>query len=109
MSALPALASIPFALVDLELFMLVWYRPFVIAVAIIWAIAYGFAVLRVRIADVEALIRSSAGYAVATGASIVILAACVLATSWFTGQIAGGLVAVVVFGPIRTSVTRWLD
>ncbi len=109
MSALPAIASIPFALADLELFLLVWYRPFVVAIAIIWAIAYGFAVLRVRLADVDALIRSSAGYAVATGASLTILVAVVLATGWLTGQIVGGLVAVVLFGPIRASVNRWLD
>jgi transcriptional regulator with GAF, ATPase, and Fis domain len=109
MSALPAIASIPFALVDLEMFLLVWYRPFVVAIAVIWAVAYGLAVLRVRLADVDALISSSAGYAVATGASLAILAAVVLATGWFTGQIVGGLVAVVLFGPIRASVNRWLD
>ena len=119
MSALPAIASIPFALVDLEMFMLVWYRPFVIAIAVSWAVAYGVAVLRIRLADVDALIRSSAGYALATSAAVTIYVAVVLATGWFTGQLVGetqpwphlaaGLVAVVLFGPIRSRVGGWLD
>jgi len=119
MSALPAIASIPFAFVDLEIFLLVWYRPFVIAIAIIWAIAYGLAVLRVRLGDADALIRSSLGYALATSAAATIYVAVVLATGWITGQLVGetqpwphlaaGLVAVVLFGPIRARVGGWLD
>jgi transcriptional regulator with GAF, ATPase, and Fis domain len=119
LTALPALASIPFAFVDLEMFLLVWYRPFVFAVAVFWSIAYGLAVLRVRLADADALIRNSAGYAVATSAAVTIYVAVVLATGWITGRLVGetqpwphlaaGLVAVVLFGPIRARAGRWLD
>ena len=119
MSALPALAAIPFAFIDFKIFLLVWYRPFVVVIAISWAIAYGLAVLRIRLADVDALIRSSVGYAVATGAAATIYVAVVLGAGWITGQLLGetqpwphlaaGLVAVILFGPIRARTTRWLD
>ena len=38
-----------------------WYRPFVIAIAVLWFVAYGLAVLRVRLADFDALIQTSLG------------------------------------------------
>jgi transcriptional regulator with GAF, ATPase, and Fis domain len=109
MSALPALASIPFALADLEMFLLVRYRPFVVAVALAWSIAYGLAVLRVRLADADALIRSSAGYAVATATTLALFGAVVLATGWFSGGVIAAFVAALLFGPIRTRTGRWLD
>jgi DNA-binding NtrC family response regulator len=116
---LPALAGVPFAIADLQTFLLVWYKPFVVAIAILWFVAYGMAVLRVRLADVDALIRSSVGYAAATGAAVVVYIAVILAAGWITGRLVGdagpwphlaaGLSAAALFGPIRSRVGGWLD
>ena len=116
---LPALGAIPFAIADLETFLLVWYKPFVVAIAITWFVSYGLAVLRVRLADVDALIKSSLGYTAATGAAAIVYIGVILAISWITGRLVGdagpwphlaaGLSAVVVFGPIRTRITAYLD
>ncbi|HEU0029653.1 MAG TPA: sigma 54-interacting transcriptional regulator [Kofleriaceae bacterium] len=117
--ALPALAALPFAFYDLEHFLLVGYQPFVIAIATLWFVSYGLAVLRVRLADVDALIRTSLGYAATTGVAIVVYLAVVLATGWITGRLVGeagpwphlaaGLAAAALFGPIRVRIARWLD
>ncbi|HUJ58552.1 MAG TPA: sigma 54-interacting transcriptional regulator, partial [Kofleriaceae bacterium] len=117
--ALPAIAAVPVAYLDLDRFLLVRYQPFVVAVAILWFLAYGFAVLRVRLADVDALIASSLGYAVTTGAAALVYLAIVLATGWLTGRLVGdagpwphlaaGLAAAALFGPLRARVLRWLD
>ncbi len=117
--AVPTLASIPVAFVDLDRFLIVRYQPFIISVAVLWFFAYGFAVLRVRLADVDALIKSSLGYAVTTGAAITIYLGVVLAAGWLTRGLVGdagpwpnlvaGLVAAAMFGPLRTRVSRWLD
>ncbi|HEV7554720.1 MAG TPA: sigma 54-interacting transcriptional regulator, partial [Kofleriaceae bacterium] len=117
--AVPGVAAIPVAFVDLDRFLIVRYQPFVVAVAILWFVAYGFAVLRVRLADVDALIKSSLGYAVTTGAAATVYLAIVLAAGWLTGQLVGdagpwphlvaGLVAAALFGPLRARVSRWVD
>ncbi len=116
---LPALGAIPFALGDLQTFLLEWYKPFVVAIAILWFVSYGMAVLRVRLADVDALIKSSLGYAAATGAAVVVYLLVILATGWITGRLVGdagpwphlaaGLSAAALFGPVRTHVGGWLD
>jgi DNA-binding NtrC family response regulator len=116
---LPALGASPFAIIDLQTFLLEWYKPFVVAIAILWFVSYGLAVLRVRLADVDALIRSSLGYAAATGAAVVVYLFVILGAGWLTGRLLGeagpwphlaaGLSAVVVFGPIRTRINTWLD
>ncbi|MCW5806909.1 MAG: sigma 54-interacting transcriptional regulator [Deltaproteobacteria bacterium] len=116
---LPAVGAVPFALADLELFILVWYKPFVVAVAALWFVAYGLAVLRVRLADVDALIRTSLGYAAATGGAVVVYVGIVLAAGWATGRLVGeagpwphlaaGLAAAAMFGPIRIRIDAWVD
>ena len=117
--AVPGVAAVPVAFVDLDRFLIVRYQPFVVAVAILWFVAYGFAVLRVRLADVDALIKSSLGYAVTTGAAATVYLAIVLAAGWLTGRLVGdagpwphlvaGLVAAALFGPLRARVSRWVD
>ncbi len=116
---LPALGASPFAIVDLQTFLLEWYKPFVVAIAILWFVSYGMAVLRVRLADVDALITSSLGYAAATGAAVVVYLLVILGAGWVTGRLVGdagpwphlaaGLSAAALFGPIRTRVGGWLD
>jgi len=116
---LPAILAIPFAVGDLGLFLLVWYRPFVVAIAISWCVSYSLAVLRVRLADVDALIKSSLGYAAATGGAVLVYLGVVLAAGWLTGRLVGdagpwphlvaGLSAATLFGPIRSRVGGWLD
>jgi DNA-binding NtrC family response regulator len=116
---LPALGAAPFAIADLQTFLLEWYKPFVVAIAVLWFVSYGLAVLRVRLADVDALIKSSLGYAAATGAAVVVYISVILATGWITGRLVGdagpwphlaaGLSAAALFGPIRTRVGGWLD
>ncbi|NVB78625.1 MAG: sigma 54-interacting transcriptional regulator [Kofleriaceae bacterium] len=119
LSALPILASIPTAFADVDRFLIVRYQPFVIAVAILWSLGYGLAVMRIRLADVDALIRSSLGYAVTTGAAILVYLGVVLAAGWLTGTLVGdtgplphlvaGVAAAIVFGPIKSASTAWLD
>src|SRR5262245_14765496 len=79
LSALPVLLSVPIAVVDFDKFLIVRYQPFVVAVAVLWSLGYGLAVLRIRLADVDALIRSSLGYAVTTGAAVLVYLGVVLA------------------------------
>ena len=115
----PSIAAVPFTIIDLERFLLVWYKPFLVTIGILWCASYSLAVLRVRLADVDALIESSLGYAAATGAAIVVYLAVVLATGWLTGRLVGdagpwphlaaGLAAAALFGPIRGRVGGWLD
>jgi transcriptional regulator with GAF, ATPase, and Fis domain len=119
LTALPGLAAVPVAIVDIERFLLVRYQPFVVAIALLWFVGYGLAVLRIRLADVDALIRSSLGYAVTTGAAALIYLAVVLAAGLLTGRLVGetgpwphlvaGLSAAAVFGPLRARVTGWVD
>jgi len=119
LTALPVLVSVPLALADLDKFLLFRYQPFLLAVAVLWALGYGLAVLRIRLADVDALIKSSLGYAVTTSAAVVVYLGVVLAAGWLTGALFGdtgplphfvaAVAAVIVFGPIRSRVTAWLD
>jgi len=116
---LPLLGAIPLAVVDIDVFLLFWYRPFAIAIALLWLAGYSVAVLRVRLADVDALIRTSLGYAAATGGAIVVYLAVVLGAGWLTGRLVGdagpwpqlvaGLSAAALFGPIRGRVGTWID
>jgi DNA-binding NtrC family response regulator len=117
--ALPGLVSIPLMAADLDRFLLVRYQPIIIAVAVFWSLGYGLAILRIRLADVDALIRSSLGYAVTASAAIGVYLGVVLAAGWLTGALVGetgplphlvaGVAAAIVFGPIRAATTRWLD
>jgi DNA-binding NtrC family response regulator len=117
--AMPALIAIPLAIVDLDRFLIVRYQPFAIAVAIMWFVSYGLAVLRVRLADVDALIQSGLGYAVTTTAAAAVYVGVVLAAGWLTGWLVGdagpwphlvaGIAAAVAFGPARTRTSAWLD
>ncbi len=119
LSAVPVIAAIPIGLIDLDRFLIHRYQPFVVAVAVMWFLGYGLAVLRIRLADVDGLIKSSLGYAMTTGAAAVIYLGVVLAAGWFTGQLLGdtgpwphlvaGLVAAALFGPIRGRVGGWVD
>ncbi len=116
---LPALAAIPVAALDLDRFLIAGYQPFAGAVGILWFVAYGLAVMRIRLADVDALIKSSLGYAVATGAAALVYVGVVLAAGWLTelavgdagpwAHLAAGIVAALAFGPLRARVTRWID
>ena len=119
MSILPLLGAIPFAVTDIDLFLLFWYRPFAIAIALLWLIGYSIAVLRVRLADTDALIRTSLGYVSATGGAVVVYLGVVLGAGWLTGRLVGdagpwpqlvaGLAAAALFGPIRARVGSWID
>ena len=116
---LPALIAIPVAFADLDRFLVGRYQPFVVAIAVLWSFAYGLAVLRFRLADVDTLIKRSVGYAATTTAAVIVYVGVVLAAGWVTGALVGdtgplphlvaGLCAAVVFGPIRGTTTRWLD
>ena len=119
LGALPILAAVPIAFADLDKFLIVRYQPFVVAIAILWFCGYGLAVLRIRLADVDALIKSSLGYAATTGAAVIVYLGVVLAAGWTTGALVGdagpwphlvaGLCAAALFGPIRGRVTTWVD
>ena len=119
LGALPVLAAIPVGLADLDRFLIHRYQPFVVAIAVMWFLGYGLAVLRIRLADVDALIKTSLGYAMTTGAAAVIYLGVVLAAGWITGQLVGdagpwphlvaGLAAAALFGPIRGRVGGWVD
>jgi len=107
------LAALPFAIGDLDHFLIVTYQPFAAAVALLWFVGYGLAVLRVRLADVDALI----GYAFATSAAVCAFVVVVLAAGWGTEQVApgpwgylvAGVAAAAAFGPLRARVTGWID
>ncbi len=119
LGAIPVLAAVPIAIADLDKFLIVRYQPFVVAIAILWFCGYGLAVLRIRLADVDALIKSSLGYAVTTGAAVIVYLGVVLAAGWTTGALVGdagpwphlvaGLCAAALFGPIRGRVGGWVD
>ncbi|HSD90832.1 MAG TPA: sigma 54-interacting transcriptional regulator, partial [Kofleriaceae bacterium] len=104
---------------DLDRFLVGRYQPFVVAIAVLWSFAYGLAVMRFRLADVDTLIKRSVGYAATTSAAVMVYVGVVLAAGWLTGALVGdagplphlvaGLCAAVVFGPIRGATTRWLD
>ena len=115
----PALAAVPVAVIDLDRFLLLRYRPFVSALALLWFAAATLAVLRVRLADVDAVIHRSMVYTLATGASAGVYLAVVLGV----GVVAQGLLgdarllphllaavsAAALFGPLSRRVGRWLD
>ncbi|MBV8756478.1 MAG: sigma 54-interacting transcriptional regulator [Deltaproteobacteria bacterium] len=113
LGALPMVAALPFAFADLDHFLIVGYQPFAAAVALLWFVGYGLAVLRVRLADVDALI----GYAFATSAAVCAFVFVVLAAGWGTEQIApgpwgylvAGVAAAAAFGPLRARVMGWID
>ncbi len=119
MGAIPLIVAIPFALSDLDRFLVFGYQPFIVAVALVWFVAYGVAVLRIRLADVDALIESSLGYTITTSATVIVYAGVVLAAGWLTGRLVGdagvwphlaaALAAAATFGPLRTRVSDWLD
>jgi transcriptional regulator with GAF, ATPase, and Fis domain len=118
-SAIPGLAAIPAALAGLGPFLVDRYQPFVIAIAVLWFVSYGVAVLQVRLADIDALIESSLGYTITTGAAAVVYICVVLAAGWITGWLVGdagpwphlaaGVTAAIIFGPLRARVGAWLD
>jgi transcriptional regulator with GAF, ATPase, and Fis domain len=117
--AVPVLAAIPFAVANLGRFFIDGYQPFIVAVAIVWFVAYGVVVLHYRLADVDALIQSSLGYTITTGAAILLYIGVVLAAGWLTELLVGdvgllphlvaGLTAAATFGPLRARVGTWLD
>jgi transcriptional regulator with GAF, ATPase, and Fis domain len=119
LSALPTFAAVPVALADIERFLLYRYRPFVVAVAILWFTANSLSVLRVRLADVEAVIHRSAVYALASGGAVLVYIALVFGISDVAERFAGpgsaiphivaAAAAAALFGPLRTRVTHWLD
>ncbi len=119
LTALPGVVGIPLMAFDLDRFLIVRYQPIIIAVALLWSLGYGLAILRIRLADVDAVIRSSVGYAVTASAAILVYLGVVLAAGWVTGALVGeagplphlvaGVAAAIVFGPIRGATTRWLD
>jgi DNA-binding NtrC family response regulator len=116
---IPVVAAIPVAFADLDRFLIARYQPFLVAIAVMWSFGYGLAVLRIRLADVDALIRSSVGYVATTTAAVAVYVGVVLVAGWLTGSLVGdtgplphlvaGICAAVVFGPIRSATTRWLD
>jgi len=119
LGGLPILVAVPIAIADLDRFLIYRYQPFVVAVAILWFVGYGLAVLRIRLADVDALIKSSLGYTITTGAAVLVYLGVVLAAGWITGLVIGetgpwphlvaGLAAAALFGPIRARVGGWVD
>jgi transcriptional regulator with GAF, ATPase, and Fis domain len=119
LSSLPTFIAIPVALAGIERFLLYRYRPFVVAVAILWFTANSLSVLRIRLADVEAVIHRSAVYALASSAAVLVYLGLVLGMGAFAEQVfgAGTLIPQVVaaataaamFGPLQSRVTRWLD
>jgi transcriptional regulator with GAF, ATPase, and Fis domain len=119
LTALPGLVGIPIMALDIDRFLLVRVQPLIIAVALLWSLGYGLAILRIRLADVDALIRSSVGYVMTTSAAILVYVGVVLGAGWITGQLVdetgplphlvAGVAAAIVFGPIRGATTRWLD
>ncbi|HUS27972.1 MAG TPA: sigma 54-interacting transcriptional regulator [Kofleriaceae bacterium] len=116
---IPVLVAIPFAVTDIDRFLITRYQPFVVSIAVLWSLGYGFAVLRIRLADVNVLLRSGIAYAATTTAAVGVYVGIVLAAGWITGSLVGdtgplphliaGICAAVVFGPIRSATTRWLD
>jgi transcriptional regulator with GAF, ATPase, and Fis domain len=118
-SAIPGLAAIPAAAAGLGPFLVDRYQPFVVAIAVLWFVSYGVAVLQVRLADIDALIESSLGYTITTGAAAVVYICVVLAAGWITGWLVGdagpwphlaaGVTAAIIFGPLRARVGAWLD
>ena len=116
---IPGLAAIPAAAAGLGPFLVERYQPFVVAIAVLWFVSYGVAVLQVRLADIDALIESSLGYTITTGAAAVVYICVVLAAGWITGWLVGdagpwphlaaGLTAAIIFGPLRARVGAWLD
>jgi len=119
LSVMPALAAIPAAWSDLDWFLLVGYRPYVVAGAIVWFATNGLAVLRIRLADVDAIIQRSLVYAAASAAAIVVFLAVALALGalaeaalgggGFVPEMVAAVAAAALFGPIRARVTRALD
>ena len=118
-SAIPGFAAIPAAAAGLGPFLVDRYQPFVVAIAVLWFVSYGVAVLQVRLADIDALIESSLGYTITTGAAVVVYLCVVLAAGWITGWVVGdagpwphlaaGVTAAITFGPLRARVGAWLD
>jgi transcriptional regulator with GAF, ATPase, and Fis domain len=118
LSAVPALAGVPFAILDLDRFLVVGYRPFAIAIGLVWFAFYGLAILRIGLADVDRTLLRSVGYAGATTMAAAIYLVVVLVVGYVVDRLAGaelvshvaaGLVAAAVFGPLRARVTGWLD
>ena len=119
LTALPGVTAIPLMVIDLERFLLIRYQAIIISVVFLWSIGYGLAILRIRLADVDSLIKSSLGYAVTTSAAVLVYLGVVLGAGWFTSTLVGeagplphlvaGVAAAIVFGPIRTATTSWLD
>jgi hypothetical protein len=118
MSALPILIGVPFAAHDFDRFLVIGYRPFAMSVGLMWFAFYGLAILRVGLADVDRTIVRSVGYAGATTAAAGVYVVVVLAVGLVVERVAGaelvshvaaGLAAAMVFGPLRTRVSGWLD
>ena len=108
LNVIPLVAGIPFALADVDRFLAIGYQPFIAALAFVWFVAYGVAVLRVRLADIDALIESSLGYTIATGATLVVYVGVVLAAGSVNAWLAA-LAAAATFGPLRAWTSAWLD
>ncbi|MBI2893790.1 MAG: sigma 54-interacting transcriptional regulator [Deltaproteobacteria bacterium] len=116
---LPFFVAVPVAIVDFDRFLLLGYRPLVGSIAVLWFVAVSLAVLRVRLADVDAVIHRSMTYAIASGAAAAVYLAVVLAVGMVAGRVLGeaslpshlvaAVAALAAFGPMRTRVRAWLD
>ena len=119
LGGVPTFLALPEAISDIDAFLLLGYRPYVMAMAIAGFATASLAVLRVRLADVDAVISRSVSYAVSSGLAIGVFFAVALGLgavteavfdhAGFASQVVAAVAAAALFGPIHRLVTRWLD
>ena len=115
----PTVLALPAAIRDIDAFLLLGYRPYVMAMAIAGFATASLAVLRVRLADVDAVISRSVSYAVSSGLAVGVFLAGALVLgavtealfehAGFASQVVAAVAAAALFGPIHRRVTWWLD
>ncbi len=119
LGGVPTLLAIPAAVEDIDRFLLVGYRPYVTSMAVLGFATAALAVLRVRLADVDAVISRSMSYAISSGLAVGVFLAVALGLglvverfvgeTGFASQVVAALAAAALFGPIHRRVGRWLD
>ncbi len=119
LATLPSFTALPFALSDFSAFVLVGYKPFLLAAVAIWFFSTSLAALHIRLAEVDQIIYRSVAYAIVSTTTLLLYIGVVFAVGYVTQSVmsralfvphaAAALTAVLFLRPLHSRVLQWLD
>jgi DNA-binding NtrC family response regulator/membrane-associated protease RseP (regulator of RpoE activity) len=119
LATLPSFTALPFAFSDFSAFVLVGYKPFLLAAVAMWFCATSLAALHVRLAEIDQIIYRSVAYAIVSTSALLLYIGVVFAVGYLTQSVmsralfvphaAAALSAVLLLRPLHARVLKWLD